>query len=208
MPRRKKLNPDLLRTRLSTGDRLRIRQIADARAVSEAQLVREMIIDYLHRVDQNDLERVGKDFTSKFDSVVNRLCSLLARIAIDSRAVFNLMGTMADEIDIQESRNAAIRDTQKKLERDHWTLVQLLRESAKIQTLIDATGSEQPTNNNQTIQQNSQASPIEAAENMLRQTLLPRRREVAQDEEQYDGIDAPVKPRTIYKRPDDTQGSS
>jgi hypothetical protein len=207
MPRRKKLNPDLLRTRLSTADRLRIRQIADARAISEAQLMREIINDYLHRLDQNDLERVGKDFTSKFDSVINRLCSLLARIAIDSRAVFNVMSTITDETEIQACRNAAIRDTQRKLERDHWTLVQLLRESTNMQSQLDAAGQE--SSNRQTVQQNSHEPVMETAEDALRRAVSARRREVSleQDEEPQNGISRIIGHRTIRKWPDDTQGS-
>lgn len=88
--------PTELRTRLCTDDLLKFRQIAAARRLTLAQLLRDAALDYLRRIEQNELNDVESIYSQQLRASTNRVCSLLAKVGIDAHATLLFLAELED----------------------------------------------------------------------------------------------------------------
>jgi hypothetical protein len=82
----------LIRTRLGTSDLFRFRQCATARGAHEAALLREAVLYYLDNFEQSELNRIESVYAAQLKSSTNRICAMLAKIAMDARAPYFFVG--------------------------------------------------------------------------------------------------------------------
>lgn len=99
--------PGEVRTRLTTEDLGRFKLIAESRRMGEAALAREMIVEALDRADQGMRNRIESEYaqqlrvsteeiTGVIKAGVNRICAMLAKVAVATLASNKYLARLED----------------------------------------------------------------------------------------------------------------
>lgn len=90
-----------IRTRLSDADTQRFRLYADAHHMQPSEMAREAIIFFMDFHDHKLQVRQERTLSEQLQASTNRICALLAKVAIDVRAIYLCLA----ELDGIDSRN-------------------------------------------------------------------------------------------------------
>lgn len=99
--------PGEVRTRLTTEDLKRFKLLAEARRLGDAELAREMIVEALDRGDQGMRNRIESEYsqqlrastaeiTGVIKAGVNRICAMLAKVAVATLASNKYLARLED----------------------------------------------------------------------------------------------------------------
>jgi hypothetical protein len=76
------------KTRLAPRDYQRLKRLAQQCKVPVTQIVRDAVLEFLARSDQAHKDEIEGVYSKQLKGSTNRICSLLAKLAIDNRAVY------------------------------------------------------------------------------------------------------------------------
>lgn len=107
MPPAKRAYPGEVRTRLTTDDLKRFKLLAEAKKLGDAELARQMIVECLDRGDQVIRNRIESEYaqqlrvsteeiTGVIKAGVNRICAMLAKVAVASLASNKFLARLED----------------------------------------------------------------------------------------------------------------
>ncbi|MBA4073438.1 MAG: hypothetical protein C0508_00270 [Cyanobacteria bacterium PR.023] len=107
MPQAKRAYPGEVRTRLTTDDLKRFKLLAEAKKLGDAELARQMIVEALDRGDQGIRNRIESEYaqqlrasteeiTGTIKAGVNRICGLLAKVAVTALASNKFLARLED----------------------------------------------------------------------------------------------------------------
>lgn len=113
MPQVKRAYPGEVRTRLTTDDLKRFKLLAEAKKLGDAELAREMIVEALDRGDQKIRNRIESEYaqqlrvsteeiTGVVKAGVNRICAMLAKVAVATLASNKFLARLEDTDDIMQ----------------------------------------------------------------------------------------------------------
>lgn len=120
----KRAYPGEVRTRLTTEDLARFKLIAESRRLGDAELAREMIVDALDRRDQEIRNRIESEYaqqlrasteeiTGTIKAGVNRICALLAKVAVAAVASNTFLARLEETEDLmKECKDTAAKRIQ------------------------------------------------------------------------------------------------
>lgn len=111
-------------TRLVADDYVRLTDCARAKGRTITAIARTAIREYLQRYeDQQESERESK-YAAQVQASTNRTCSLLAKVAIDVRAMYRFLGDVEDmHAQIEQCRAMAIHEISRRLTPDERTVL-------------------------------------------------------------------------------------
>lgn len=103
----KRAYPGEVRTRLTTDDLARFKLIAASKKLGDAELARQMIVEALDRGDQGVRNRIESEYaqqlrvsteeiTGTIKAGVNRICGLLAKVAVTALASNKFLARLED----------------------------------------------------------------------------------------------------------------
>jgi hypothetical protein len=97
MARQKRFRGDQIVTTLTSSDYVRFSQVCQSRQISLSTLAREAIVAYLDRMQSAETEEVEAEYVRTMKSCTNRICAMISKVAIDTRAIFRFLGDLEDE---------------------------------------------------------------------------------------------------------------
>jgi hypothetical protein len=142
MPQVKRAYPGEVRTRLTTDDLTRFRLLAKSKKMGDAELAREMIVDALDRADQGIRNRIESEYaqqlrvsteeiTDVIKAGVNRICAMLAKVAVASLASNKFLERLENtEVMMQECTSAAAKQVRDGLTAEEKTVVDAMKKKA------------------------------------------------------------------------------
>jgi hypothetical protein len=83
-----KANHNSIRTHLTDADLIEFKSLARVTGVSESQLAREAILAFLDANRQGRSARIESAHAQEVKTATNRICAMLAKLAMDTRAVY------------------------------------------------------------------------------------------------------------------------
>jgi hypothetical protein len=107
----KKLNYDRydVRTTLCPDDLHRFNDMRTARGITSTELARQAIIFFLDHAHTPQSEAMEARYIQALKQSTNRICALVSKVAIDTRAVYRYLGELDGNPDhIVECRNKAV----------------------------------------------------------------------------------------------------
>lgn len=113
MSQTKRAYPGEVRTRLTTEDLARFKILAESKRTTDADLARGMIVEALDRADQKIRNRIESEYaqqlrvsteeiTGTIKAGVNRICGLLAKVAVATLASNKFLAKLEDTDDIMK----------------------------------------------------------------------------------------------------------
>jgi hypothetical protein len=121
MPKVRRAYPGEVRTRLTTEDLARFKLIAESRRLGDAEMAREMIVEALDRGDQEIRNRIESEYAQQLrvsteeitvviKTGVNRICALLAKVAVAALASNTFLARLEETEDLmKECKGAAAK---------------------------------------------------------------------------------------------------
>lgn len=111
-------------TRVVANDYVRLTDCARAKGRTITAIARTAIREYLQRYeDQQEADRESK-YAAQVQASTNRICSLLAKVAIDVRAMYRFLGELEDmQEQIEHCRAVAIHEISRRLTPDEKTVL-------------------------------------------------------------------------------------
>lgn len=118
MSKTTRVYPGEVRTRLTTEDLARFKLIAESRGVTDADLARGMIVEALDRADQQIRNRIESEYaqqlrasteeiTEVIKAGVNRICGLMAKVAVTALASNRFLSRLEDTEDLMKECTGA-----------------------------------------------------------------------------------------------------
>jgi len=118
MSKATRVYPGEVRTRLTTEDLARFKIIAESRRLGDAELAREMIVEALDRGDQQIRNRIESEYAQQLRSSteeitgtikagVNRICGLMAKVAVTALASNRFLSRLEDTEDLMKECTGA-----------------------------------------------------------------------------------------------------
>lgn len=84
------------KTRLTPSHYQRLRTLSQIQRRSMSQVVRTSLIQYLEQQDHSQRADLESIYAAQLRASTNRICALLAKSALDSRAVYLFLGDLDD----------------------------------------------------------------------------------------------------------------
>ena len=110
MPRISRYTRSDIRTTLSQSDLLRFNELAGARRMKQTDLAREAIRFYLDNFQSEERSKGDAIVAHALRQSTNRICAMLSKVAIDTRAIYRFLGELEGEPErINECRAAAAK---------------------------------------------------------------------------------------------------
>jgi hypothetical protein len=101
-----KVNHNSIRTHLTNDDLMEFKRLAHVTGVTETQLAREAILAFLDSHKQGSVTRAESLHSQEVRVAANRICALLAKVAMDTRAVYWYISD-GDQVSIEKLRRQA-----------------------------------------------------------------------------------------------------
>jgi hypothetical protein len=99
-----------IRTRLTPREYERFCRMADKRSISRTQLAREALTWYLNDFDKKLSDEDQGPYARQLRASTNRICALLAKIAIDVRTGLRVLADLQNDTNrFVDYRNASIK---------------------------------------------------------------------------------------------------
>lgn len=112
----KEQHPSPLCTRLNTEELTAFRDLASSRGLTSGQLLRVAAREYLARLKRQAGSEADSECAAQLKASTNRICALLAKVAIDVRAIYRFLGELEDMTEqIERCRAAAAHDISRAL---------------------------------------------------------------------------------------------
>ena len=118
MSKTTRVYPGEVRTRLTTEDLARFKLIADSRKLGDAELARQMIVEALDRNEQGIRNKIESEYSQQLRASteeitvvikagVNRICGLLAKVAVTALASNSFLARLEDTDDLMKQCTGA-----------------------------------------------------------------------------------------------------
>jgi len=120
---------DLIRTRLDKESQEKYRKLVQKSGKTSTEVAREAILFYLEyqeNADGRDLESTYRDDLKKS---TNRICSLLAKVALDTATLAHFMHSTMDEVgkdQFKEAYQSAVKRVKARISKTEREIVELL----------------------------------------------------------------------------------
>lgn len=98
--------PPEISTRLTYDDLSQFRELAAGSGLPVSTFLRQIVLDYLERRKQEQVNEVESIYAQQLRGSTNRICSLMAKVAIDAHAILLFLA----EIEDSEARAAQCRE--------------------------------------------------------------------------------------------------
>jgi hypothetical protein len=110
MSRKQRYQPYDIRTSLAADDLKRFHEMSTARGIKAADLARIAIVFYLEHVNTPQGELMEARYVQAVKQAANRICAMLSKVAIDTRAIYRYLGELeGDPQRMLDCRNLAVQ---------------------------------------------------------------------------------------------------
>lgn len=120
---------DLIRTRLDKESQEKYRKLVLKSGKTSTEVAREAILFYIENHDRLDSQEFENTYRDDLRKSTNRICSLLAKVALDTATLAHFMHQTMDDVgkdQFKEAYNNAVKRVKARISRTEKEIIELL----------------------------------------------------------------------------------